>query len=37
MDPGLLNVLHNAGEHAVGAVGERVDVDLDRVLEEAVE
>ena len=35
--PGLLDVLHHSGEHAVGAVGERVDVDLDGVLEEAVE
>ena len=37
VDAGLLDVLHDAGERAVAAVAERVDVDLDRVLEEAVE
>ena len=37
MDPGLLDVLHDPGDADVLAVAERVDVDLDRVLEEAVE
>ena len=37
VDPGLLDVLHDPGDEAVLAVGEGVDVDLDRVLEEAVE
>ena len=37
VDPGLLDVLHHRGDEALVAVAERVDVDLDRVLEEAVE
>ncbi len=37
MDAGLLNVLHDPGDPNLVAVAERVDVDLDRVLEEAVE
>ena len=37
MHPGLLDVLHDPGDVDRLAVGERVDVDLDRVLEEAVE
>ena len=34
---GLLDVLHDAAEEQLGAVVERVDVDLDRVVEEAVD
>ena len=37
VDAGLLDVLHDPADPHVGAVAERVDVDLDRVLEEAVE
>ena len=37
MDPGLLDVLHDARDVDLLAVGERVHVELDRVLEEAVE
>ena len=33
----LLDVLHDAADHDVLAVAERVDVDLDRVVQEAVE
>jgi hypothetical protein len=35
--PGLLHVLHHPGDVAVPPVRERVHVDLDRVLEEAIE
>jgi hypothetical protein len=36
--PGLLDVLHHpADEHLAGGVPHGVDVDLDRVLEEAVD
>ena len=37
VDPGLLDVLHDAADPDVLAVAERVDVDLDRVLQEAIE
>ena len=37
MDAGLLDVLHDAAEEQLGAVEERVDVDLDGVVEEAVD
>ena len=37
MDAGLLDVLHHAAEVEVGAVVERVDVDLERVVEEPVD
>ena len=37
VDPGLLDVLHDPGDPHLLAVAQRVDVDLDRVLEEAVE
>ena len=37
MDAGLLDVLHDGADVDVLAVAERVDVDLDRVLEEAVD
>ena len=37
VDAGLLDVLHHRGDVRVLAVGERVDVDLDRALEEAVD
>src|SRR4030095_16573528 len=37
IDPRLLHVLHDAGHEAVLSVGERIDVDLDRILEETVE
>src|SRR5436189_858729 len=37
MDAGLLDVLHDRADVRVGSVAERVDVDLDRVLEEAVD
>ena len=37
VDAGLLDVLHDAAEVELGAVVERVDVDLDRVVEEAVD
>ena len=38
MHAGLLDVLHHAADdHLAGAVAQRVDVDLDRVFEEAVD
>ena len=37
VDARLLHVLHDGGDARVFAVAERVDVDLDRVLEEAVD
>jgi hypothetical protein len=37
VDPGLLDVLHDPADPHVLAVAERVDVDLDRVLQEPVE
>ena len=37
MDARLLDVLHDAAEVELGAVVERVDVDLERVIEEAVD
>ena len=37
VDAGLLDVLHDAADPDVLAVADRVDVDLDRVLQEAVE
>ena len=37
MDAGLLDVLHDAADVELGAVVERVDVDLDRVVEEPVD
>ncbi len=37
VDAGLLDVLHDAADPDLLAVAERVDVDLDRLLEEAVE
>ena len=37
MDAGLLDVLHDAAEVELGAVVERIDVDLDGVLEEPVD
>ncbi len=37
MDAGLLDVLHDAGNEGVLAVGEAVDVDLDRIGEIAVD
>ena len=37
MDAGLLDVLHHAAEVELLAVEERVDVDLDRVVEEPVD
>jgi hypothetical protein len=37
VDAGLLDVLHDAGQVEVVTVVERVDVDLDGVLEEAVD
>ena len=37
MDAGLLDVLHDRGDVRLGPVAERVDVDLDRVLEEPVD
>ena len=37
VDPGLLDVLHDPAEVHVRAVVDRVDVDLDRVVEEAVD
>jgi hypothetical protein len=36
VDPGFLDVLHHTTEVELGAVVERVDVDLDRVIEEPV-
>jgi hypothetical protein len=36
VDAGLLDVLHDAADHALLAVGQRVDVDLERVLQELV-
>ena len=36
MDAGHLDVLHDPGDVDVLAVGKRVDVDLDRVLEETI-
>ena len=37
MDPGLFDVLHHGADVGRAAVAERVDVELDRVLEEAVD
>src|SRR5439155_23904660 len=37
VDPGLLDVLHDPADPDVLAVAQRVDIDLDRVLQEAVE
>ena len=37
VDAGLLDVLHDAAEVELVAVEERVDVDLDRVVEEPVD
>jgi len=37
VDAGLLDVLHDAADDDAPAVGDRVDVDLDRLLEEAVD
>ena len=37
MDAGLLDVLHHAADVHLGAVAQRVDVDLDGVLEEPVD
>ena len=37
VDAGLLDVLHHAAEVDLGAVAQRVDVDLDRVVEEPVD
>ena len=37
VDAGLLDVLHDAADVELGAVVERVDVDLDRVVEEPVD
>ncbi len=37
MDAGLLDVLHDAGDERVVAVGEAVDVDLDGVGQVAVD
>ncbi len=37
MDAGLLDVLHDAAEEEVRTVVQRVDVDLDRVVDEAVD
>ena len=37
VDAGLLDVLHDPADPDVLAVAQRVDVDLDRVLHEAVE
>ena len=37
VDPGLLDVLHHRADVHVDAVAEGVDVDLDRVLEEAID
>ena len=37
MDAGLLDVLHDRRDVGVDAVAERVDVDLDRVLDEAID
>jgi hypothetical protein len=37
MDPGLLDVLHDAGDDHVGTVAQRIDVDLDCVGEVAVD
>ena len=37
VDAGLLDVLHDAADEHPRAVGDRVDVDLDRVLQELVD
>ena len=37
MDSGFLNVLHDTGDHDVFAVGERVDVDFNRIFEEMID
>ena len=37
VDAGVLDVLHDAADHDARAVGDRVDVALERVLEEAVD
>ena len=37
MDAGLLDVLHDAGDDHVFRIAERIDVDLDGILEEVVD
>jgi hypothetical protein len=37
VDPRLLDVLHDGADVGVAPVAKRIDVDLDRVLEEAVD
>ena len=37
MDAGFFDVLHDAADDYVFSVGERVDVDFDRVFEEVVD
>jgi len=37
VDPGLLDVLHDAADVDLAAVAQRVDVDFDCVFEEAVD
>ena len=37
MDPGLLDMLHDAGDIDGLAVGQHVDIDLDRILQVTVD
>ena len=37
MDAGLLDVLHDAADEHLRSITDRVDVDLDRVLDEAID
>ncbi len=37
MDPGFLDMLHDSGDINLGAVGDGIDIDLDRVLQIAVD
>ena len=37
MDAGLLDVLHDPAQIQVGAVEQRIDIDLDRVVQEPVD
>ena len=37
MDAGFFNVLHDAGDDDVFRVAERVDIDLDGVLQEVID
>jgi len=37
MNTGFFDVLHDAADHDVRAVGQRVDIDFDRIFQEMVD